>query len=262
MLVVREFGLMNRRGLMVLCRRGIGRFLSQWMESLAGPLASSFLFLLVFVLARGGRGDVWPGVDWASFIAGGIVMFAACHAAFESLAMNLLHDKMEGMMQDVVSAPLTPLEILLGWLVSALVNGLLVGALVGLAMLPFVDWYLAWPLSSLLFAVLGILLFALIGVLIGLWAEKWDHYAFAETFLILPLALLSGTFYLKEDLPAVGETLLQLNPVFYAFDGFRAGLLGRADSIAILGQAYLLALCLLLGLFAWRLVARSWRLKA
>ncbi len=262
MLAVREFGLVNGRGLMVLCRRGIGRFLAQWQESLAGPLASSFLFLLVFVLARGGRGDVWPGVDWASFIAGGIVMFSACHAAFESLAMNLLHDKMEGMMQDVVAAPLTPLEIVLGWLSSAVVNGFLVGCLVGLVMMPFVDWHLIWPLSSLLFALLGILLFALVGLLVGLWAEKWDHYAFAETFLILPLALLSGTFYLKEDLPAMGETLLQLNPVFYAFDGFRAGLLGRADSSALVGQAYLLALCLLLALLAWQLVARSWRLKA
>ncbi len=262
MLAVREFGLVNGRGLMALCRRGIGRFLSQWMQSLAGPLASSFLFLLVFVLARGGRGEVWPGVDWASFIAGGIVMFAACHAAFESLAMNLLHDKMEGMMQDVVAAPLTPLEIVLGWVAAALVNGLMAGGLVGLAMLPFVNWYLAWPLSSLLFALLGILLFALVGLLVGLWAEKWDHYAVAETFLILPLALLSGTFYLKDDLPELGETLLQLNPVFYAFDGFRAGLLGRADSTASVGKVYLLALCLLLGLFVWRLVARSWRLKA
>ncbi|MEQ8654199.1 MAG: ABC transporter permease [Kiloniellales bacterium] len=262
MLAVRDFGLMNGRGLFVLTRRGVERFFAQWMESLAGPLASSFLFLLVFVLARGGRGDVWPGVDWASFIAGGIVMFAACHAAFESLAMNLLHDKMEGMMQDVVAAPLTALEIVLAWVAGAVVNGLVVGALVGLAMMAFVDWHLFWPLSSLLFAFLGVLLFALVGLLVGLWAEKWDHYAFAEAFLILPLALLSGTFYLKEDLPPLGEILLQLNPVFYAFDGFRAGLLGRADSSAPIGQIYLLSLCLLLGVLAWRLVARSWRLKA
>ncbi len=262
MLAVRRFGVINLRGLAALYRHGVVRFLSHWVEGLAGPLASSFLFLIVFVLARSSRGEVWPGVGWESFIAAGVVIFAACHAAFESLAMPLLQDKMEGMMQDVLTAPLTAFEMLLAWLASALTNGLLVGLLVALAMSPFVSWPLAWPLSALAFAFLALLLFALVGLFVGLWAEKWDHYTFAEAFFILPLAFLSGTFYLKEDLPDFGRVFLEANPVYYAFDGFRAGLLGRGDSDAMVGAAYLMLLSLTLGLIAWRLIVRSWHLKS
>ncbi len=259
---VRHYGAVNWRGLAILYRRGVERYLSQWVESLAGPVATSLLFLAVFVLARGGGSQgLWPGVDSASFIGAGIVIFSACHSAFETLAVNILYDKMEGMVKDLLASPLTALETMIGWLASAVTNGCITALAVSLAMLPFVEWRLALPFSLVGFALLATLLFGLMGLLVGLWASKWDHFAMAETFLILPLALLSGTFYLARDLPSVGAAILEGNPVFYAFDGFRSGLLGRADSDTTIGWLYLTGLCLVLGVLGWRLVASGWRLK-
>ncbi|GAB5470765.1 MAG: ABC transporter permease [Rhodospirillales bacterium] len=246
----------------VLYRRGVQRYFGQWVESLAGPVASALLFLAIFVLARGTEGDrVWPGIDSASFVGAGMVMVAACYTAFETLAMNLLYEKMEGIVKDLLVSPLTALEILLAWLAAAITNGAITAVVVMIAMLPFVEWSFAWPQQSLVFGLAGLALFAVVGLLVGLWARTWDHYALSETFFILPLTFLSGTFYLQRDLPDLGAAILDANPVFYVFDGFRAGLLGRADSDPLVGLAVILGLALLLSGLAWTLLARGWHLK-
>jgi len=257
---VRRFGRLNARGLAALYAHGVRRYLIQWVETLAGPVASALLFLAVFVLARG-MGGLWPGVEAASFIAAGLVILSVSHTAFETIAANLVYDKLEGIVKDLLVSPLTPTEILLGWLASAVTNGLITGIAVALALLPFADWSLALPLDLLVFALLGALLFALFGLFVGLWARKWDNYSFAHSFFVMPLVLLSGTFYLKRDLPDWAARLLDLNPAFYLIDGFRSGLLGRSDSDTAVGLAYLTALCLLLGALAWRVLAGGWRLK-
>lgn len=257
-----SYGAVNLRGLWTLFRRGLGRHLAWWTESLVGPCVSSLIFLTVFVLARGGlAGPVWPDLDLASFVAPGLVAFAFCHVAFSATGVNLLFDKMEGMVQDLLSAPLTSLELTLGWVFSAACSGLVTGAVVLLAFLPFVDWPAFDLLCLLGFALLGALLFAVLGLLIGLWARKWDHYSAADSFLMLPLGLLSGTFFVRADLPPLGGEILMANPVFHVVDGFRAALVGRADGDLALGAAYLSLLILALGLLAWRLVHHGWHLK-
>jgi len=259
---VRHFGRINRRGLYTLIRRGVTRQLNFWVETMGGPLISSLLFVAVFALARGIEAPpVFPGVDSASFVAPGIIVFACCRVAFGSSAGYLIFDKMEGVVNDLLSAPLTAGELVFGWIVASLIGGLMVGALVTLALLPFVSWPDFQPLTLFVFASLAALLFALIGILSGLWAKKWDYYAVVESFLILPLALLSGTFFLREDLPGLGQLLLTLNPVYYAIDGFRSGLVGQADSDPLIGIAVLLACSAILWFLAWRLVSRGWRLK-
>lgn len=256
------FGAVNLRGLWTLYWRGLGRHLAWWTESLVGPCVSSLIFLVVFVLARGGLADaVWPSIDLASFVAPGLVAFAFCHVAFSSTGINLLFDKMEGMVQDLLSAPLSSLELTLGWIFSAASAGLTTGGIVLLAFLPFVDWPAFDPVGFVVFALLGTLLFGVLGLLVGLWARKWDHYSAADSFLMLPLGLLSGTFFVRADLPPLGADILMANPVFHVVDGFRAALLGRADGDLALGAAYLCALILALSLLAWRLVHRGWHLK-
>jgi len=259
----RRFGAVNWRGLWTLYRRGLLRHAVSWRQAVAGPCVSAALFLAVFVLARQeiAAAPIWPGVEVASFVVPGLVAFAFCHAAFEAMGAYLLYDKMEGVVQDLLAAPLTPLELVLGLALGAASAGLVTGAAVLLIFLPFVDWPAALPLQSLPFALLGALLFALVGRLVGLWARKWDHYSAAESFLMLPLGLLSGTFFLRAELPPVGADLLLGNPVFHVIDGFRAGLLGRSDGDPWFGAPLLVIVVLLLGLVAWRLVVRGWHLK-
>ncbi|HKY94691.1 MAG TPA: ABC transporter permease [Kiloniellales bacterium] len=252
----------NPRGLWTLFQRAVVRHVLRWIDSLAGPSTTMLLYLAVLVLARGSDShEVWPGVDLVSFVAAGLVIHAACISAFESTAGYMLWERMEGIIQDTLAAPFSAFELLIGWVLGAAACGLMTGMVVATVFLPFVDWPAFDLLRLLGFAVLGTLLFALIGVIVGLWARKWDHYAAAESFVLMPLGLLSGTFFLREEVPEAGAWILSGNPVFYIVDGFRSGLLGHSDGNSVVGSLLLVALVYGLAILAWRLVFRGWRLK-
>ncbi|MDH3474846.1 MAG: ABC transporter permease [Rhodospirillales bacterium] len=257
----RQFGAVNWRGLGALLWRGLWRYVKMAGHTVAGPCISSLLFLAVFVLAAGGGAELAPGVPLAQFLVPGIALFQLGHSAFENAGFPVLDDKLEGMIGDILAAPLTPLETLAGYAVPAALNGLLTGIVVLALAWIFVDLRVhdAWVLGG--FAAVSALLFALLGTLAGLWADRWEHYAMAENFLILPLGFLSGTFFTLASLPETARGLIAFNPVFYAVDGVRYGLTGHAESSLLLGAAVLLALDLALWLLAWRLFATGYKIK-
>ena len=258
----RRYGAVNWRGLGALVGRGIRRFFKEAVETLGGPAVSGLLLLAVFSLAAGERQEMAPGLDLTPFIAPGIVVFVFGHAAFEHAAVPLLYDKLEGMIGDVLAAPLSPLEILAGYVLAALSTSLLVGAMMLSLAFIFVDLRLHDLWSVLGFALASALLFSLLGVLVGLWAERWEHYAMAESFLILPLGFLSGTFFTLGSLPDTAQALIALNPVVYAVDGFRYGLTGHAEAALLPGAILLAVLNSGLWLLLWRLFSVGYKLKA
>ncbi len=257
----RNLGTINWRGFHTLYRRGMLRTFKYAWEFLGGPLVFSLLFLAVFVLAAGGSGEIAPGVSLMQFIAPGIVIFSLSHAAFENAGFALLDDKLEGMIGDLLAAPLSPGEILGGYVLSALCSALLVGALNLGVMAIFVDLRLHDLLAIAGFAAAAALLFALIGTLVGLWAERWEHYSMAETFLVMPLGLLSGTFFARSAMPESFQVVVTFNPVFHAVDGFRYGLTGFSEGNLAAAVAVLVALTLMLWLLAWRLFATGYKVK-
>ncbi len=257
----RRFGAVNWRGLWSLYRRNAFRFLRYGVESIGGPAVTSLLFLAVFSLALGGRGEIVPGVSLVQFIAPGIVIFSLTHSAFESAAVPIMYDKLEGMIGDVIGAPLTPLEIAAGYALSATGNGVMAGTVVLALMAVFVDLPLHAPLAVLGFAVAASLLFALIGVVVGLWSDRWDNYSAAETFLVLPLGLLSGAFFPLRGVPEGARWLFDLNPVFHAVQGFRYGFIGAAEVSLPVSALVLVALDLGLAGLAWRLFAIGYKIK-
>ena len=257
----RRFGAVNWLGLRTLFRRELRRVLVEYRDTVLGPAVSGLLFLAVFRLALGGAEGADDGATFLQFLAPGLVIFAACQRAFETAAASLIYDKLEGILADTLMAPLTPVERTLGYAGGAAASGLVIGAVVLAAMLPFVDLPLAAPAAVLFFAVGGTLLHALLGVLVGLWAERWDHYSASLTFLVIPFAFLSGTFYSIERLPAFGQQAVTLNPVFYVIDGFRYGFIGRADGSLAVGLAVVVAVDLLLFAAAWRLFAAGYKIK-
>jgi ABC-2 type transport system permease protein len=257
----RQFGWVNWRGLWTLYRRGAARCLRYGVESIGGPAVSSLLFLAVFSLALDGRGEMLPGVTLVQFIAPGIVIFSLTHSAFEGAAVPIMYDKLEGMIGDVIGAPLSALEITAGYLLSATGNGLVTGAVILALMAAFVDLPLHAPLVVLGFAVAAAALFALVGVVIGLWSERWDNYSAAETFLILPLGLLSGAFFTLQGVPESARWLFDLNPVFHAVQGFRYGFIGAAEAPVAVSAAVLLGLDAILAALAWRLFALGYNIK-
>ncbi|WP_422368846.1 ABC transporter permease [Pelagibius sp.] len=242
-------------------KRGVLRFFRFGLELLVGPLVSSLLFVLVFAVAQSERAAMVPGIDLIQFIAPGIILYAIAHTAFENAAAMLVFEKMEGMITDVQMAPLSPLELLAGYALSSATCGLAVGLLVGGAASVFVD-FSSFDASLVIgFAVATALLFGFLGTVVGLWAERWDHYSAVEGFVVVPLGLLSGTFFSVERLPEAFREWIFYNPVFYAIDGFRAGLIGHAESSHTVGFAVLGILILGLALLGWRLFAVGYKIK-
>ncbi len=256
-----RFGRVNWLGLWSHYRRGLHRFLDFAWESLGGPCVFTLLILAVFVVAFGGEREMVAGLTYGEFIAPGLVMFAICYTAFESAAFCVLDDKLNRMIEDLLAAPLSAKEIAAGYVLSSATCGVITGSVVGVVVSIFVPLPLLAPEVVAIFAIAGSLLFALIGTLVGLWADKWEHYAMADSFHVLPLGLLSGTFFTVAVLPALGQGLIAFNPVFYAIDGFRSGFIGWAETPVGFGVILLLSLDLFFWLLVWRLFAVGYKVK-
>jgi ABC-2 type transport system permease protein len=257
----RPLGACNWRGVWALYRRDVTRFLRYAGESLGGPVMSSLMFLAVFELSIGGR-EMLPGVPLGSFIAPGLVVFSLAHSAYENAAVPMLYDKMEGMIGDILSAPLRPAEIVLAYTLSGASNGLLSGAVVLALLAVFVDLTVPYPLLALAFGVLGAVLFAQAGLIVGIWADRWDGYSAAETFVVLPLGLLSGAFFTLDTLPEAARWAVLLNPTHHVVNGLRYALVGAAEGSLWLGVAALIGLVAALAALAWRMVATGYKIKS
>jgi ABC-2 type transport system permease protein len=256
----RRFGTVNWIGVASLARRQLRNGLSDYHYQILGPVVSSLLYLAVFhvalsTLQAGGAGDM------LSFIAPGLVIYAASDKAYEASAATLILDKHERVIVDMLMAPLTALERSVAYAVSAAFSGLSVGLAVGLATLIFTPLHLAHIPALLYFAVAGTLMNGLIGTLVGIWAQKWDQYAVIHTFVLLPLSFLSGVFYRVETLPDLARHLISLNPIFYVIDGFRWGVIGTSASNPAIAAGIVLIVNLILFLSVYLCFRRGYRLK-
>jgi len=258
---VRRFGRVNWLGLATLTEREVRRFTNIWTQTLAAPVATAALFMLVFTLALGEqRGDVM-GVSFGAFLAPGILMMTVIQNAFANTSSSILVSKVQGNIVDTLMPPLSPSELLTGFLLGGIARGLFVAAGVGVALFPFLGVGLAHPLWALAFALAGGALMALAGLIAGILAQKFDHLAALMNFVITPLSFLSGTFYSVEALPAGFARFLHANPVFYLIDGMRFATLGVSDSPPALGLAVVMAVNLCLGALALRWLRSGYRLK-
>jgi ABC-2 type transport system permease protein len=253
---------LHGRGLWAFYRFGMLRLVRFGLEVFAGPVLSALLFLLVFAIAIGDTQALPSGLTFQQFLAPGIAMFTLTHSAFSMAAFPLVYDKMEGVLQDVLMSPLAALEVAAGYVLPGMTAGIMTGAATLAVAMLFIPIPLAAPLWLLVFALLGGLLFAMLGAIVGLWAIKWDQLSTADTFLMLPLAFLSGAFFTLDGLPALGRTLIAFNPVYYAIDGARYGALGIHEAPVTTCLLVVLALNLAIGALVWRLFAIGYRLKA
>ncbi|MET1027499.1 MAG: ABC transporter permease [Dongiaceae bacterium] len=257
---LRRFGSVNWIGLGTLIHRQIRNGLADYHYQVLGPLVSSLLYLTIFSLALttmrpGGSAGV------LSFIAPGLIIYAACEKAYEASAASLLLDKHERVIVDMLMAPLTALERSLAYCLGPAICGLAVGIVVAVMTLLFTPFRLHDPLALLFFALGGTMMHGLIGTLVGIWAQKWDQYAAILTFLLLPLSFLSSVFYPVTNLPDLAQNVIRFNPILYVIDGFRYGLIGEAATPV--GRAALVVAAVDLALFLWVYAwfRRGYRLK-
>ncbi len=258
----RRFGRFNRLGLWTLIEREIMRFLSVYTQTILAPVVTSLLFMAVFTLAFAARRGPVGDVPFQQFLAPGILMMVVIQNAFANTSSSIMISKVQGNIVDTLMPPLSPGELLTGYVAGGVVRGLVCATAVGLVVFPWAGIWPAYPLWMLWFALSGSVMMALLGLLAGIYAEKFDQMAAITNFLITPLSFLSGTFYSTATLPAAFQAVLHVNPFFYLIDGFRHGALGTADSHPWIGFAVTLAVDLGLWFWALRWLKTGYRLKA
>jgi ABC-2 type transport system permease protein len=258
----RSIGAVNWRGLWTLYAKEVRRFLKVITQTVASPVVSTLLFLVVFSLALGRSAPTMAGVPFVQFIVPGLVMMAMAQNAFANTSSSLVIAKMQGNIVDVLMPPLSAAELTVAYALGGVTRGLVVGVVTVAAM------WVAVPLrihdlgAIAYYAVAASLMLSLLGLLAGVWAQKFDHIAAVTNFIVTPLTFLSGTFYSIERLPEAWVVVAHANPFFYMIDGFRYGFTGAADMSLWLGAAVLAVVDLALGLLVWRLFAIGYNLKA
>jgi ABC-2 type transport system permease protein len=248
-------------GLAALAGREVLRVLKLWTQTILAPVASSFLFILVFGLSLGGRIKQVDGVDYEVFIVPGLVTMAMAQAAYSNNAASVFGARFDRYINDVLAAPMRAWEINLGLTLGGVVRALLIGiGLVALA-IPVTSVPIREPAELALAVVLTLALFSSLGVVIGVYASSWDFTGFVNNLIILPLTFLGGVFYSVDVLPSPWQELSHANPVFYLVQAVRYGFLGTSDVPIGLALAVLAAMAgAMVGWSCW-LFATGRRLK-
>ena len=212
-----------------LLNKELLRFWKVSVQTVAAPVLTAVLYLVIFGHALEGRAQAFPGVAYTSFLVPGLVMMSLLQNAFANSSSSLIQSKMTGNIVFVLLAPISYAQFFSAYVLAAAARGLLVGAGVLAVTFAFVDLKLAAPGWALAFGLLGAGLLGALGLLAGLWAEKIDQLALFQSFVILPATMLSGVFYSIHSLPDFWRRLSHVNPFFYMIDGFRYGFFGISD---------------------------------
>jgi ABC-2 type transport system permease protein len=245
-----------------LLRREINRFMKIKRQTLGAPLLETFLYISVFGAALGSRINKLDGVDYVVFVIPGLIMMAWAMNAFANNSSSILQQKFQRAIDDQLSSPASPLELLLGFAFGGFVRGMAVATLTFAAASLLVDLPVREPLVLLPSLLLVGFFFSQLGVLVGVRAEQFDDVSFYQTFVLQPLIFLGGVFYSAALLPQPFETLTRIDPVYYMIGLVRYGFLGAAGINVALSLAFLSAAALALFAVNYRMFATGNRLRA
>lgn len=248
------------RGTFALAGREVRRVGSLWTQTILPPIVTGAIFLAVFGGALASRVGRVEGVSYLDFILPGLLVTTVASQTVANSATSLFQAKSEGYIEDILTSPLRPSQIVGPFVAGACVRGLAAALGVGAVALPFIG-VVHDPAVVVVALVTAALIFSAIGVITGVWAETFDQHSFVASIVITPLALLGGVFYPAASLDEPWSTLTRLDPVYYLVDATRAGLTGTHESAVWLSLFVAALLAVALWLLAVGIVARGWRLK-
>jgi ABC-2 type transport system permease protein len=237
------------------------RFWKVATQTIAAPILTALLYLMIFGHVLEGRVQVYEGVSYTSFLIPGLVMMSVLQNAFANSSSSLIQSKITGNLVFVLLTPLSHWEIFSAYVLASMVRGLVVGFGVFAATAYFAHMSFTAPLWIIVFALLGAAILGTMGLIAGIWAEKFDQLAAFQNFLIMPLTFLSGVFYSIHSLPPFWLTVSHLNPFFYMIDGFRHGFFGQSDVNPFISLGIVGAFLAVLSLLAIRLLSSGYRLR-
>ncbi len=248
-------------GFPTLLRKEIKRFYKVAFQTVAAPVLTAVLYLMIFGHVLEGRLVVYDKLSYTAFLIPGLVMMSVLQNAFANSSSSLIQSKITGNLVFVLLAPLTHLEFYSAYVLAAVFRGVVVGLGVLIITLFFDLPAMQNPIWIVLFAFLGAAILGGLGLIAGIWADKFDQLAAFQNFLIMPATMLSGVFYSIHSLPDIWQFISHLNPFFYMIDGFRYGFFGVSDVSPWLSLAIVSGFFLLVSGVALRLLQSGYKLR-
>jgi len=249
-------------GTPTLFRKEVLRFWKVAFQTVAAPVLTAVMYLLIFGHVLEDHVEVFPGVRYTSFLIPGLVMMSVLQNAFANSSSSIIQSKVTGNLVFLLVSPLSHWAWYTAYVGASMVRGVAVGTGVMLVTVWFAPPALVQPLWIVVFALLGAALMGTLGLIAGLWADKFDQLAGFQNFIIMPMTFLSGVFYSVKSLPGMWQAVSHLNPFFYMIDGFRRGFFGVSDvspwlSLAVVGGSFVIVAAI-----ALRLLANGYKLRS
>jgi len=232
------------------------------MQSIAAPILSTSLYFVVFGAAIGSRmGDI-DGVTYGAFIIPGLIMLSLLSVSISNASFGIYMPKFSGTIYEVLSAPISPIEIVIGYVGAAASKSVILGLLILATARLFVPYEIAYPIWMVGFLVLTAVTFSLFGFIIGIWADGFEKLQIVPMMVVTPLAFLGGSFYSISMLPPIWQKVTLFNPVVYLISGFRWSFYGIADVnvFVSLGMTFVFLILCLTGI--WWIFKTGYKMKA
>ena len=231
-------------GTWTLFKKEMLRFWRVVFQTVASPVITGILYLIIFSHVLGDRLEVYEGVPYTSFLIPGLIMMSLLQNSFANSSSSLIQSKVMGNIVFLLLTPLSYLQFFIAFLLAAILRGIFVGLAIYLLAIIYIDLPILHPFLVLTFSFLGGGLLGAFGIIAGIWADRFDQMAAFGNFVIMPLSFLSGVFYSIHSLPEIWQILSRFNPFFYMIDGFRFGFFGQSDvspwfSLTILGISFI-----------------------
>lgn len=253
---------MNWLAVKSIYRFEMARFFRTLSQSILSPVLSTVLYFVVFGAAIGGRIQEVDGIPYGAFIVPGLVMLTVLQNSLSNASFGIYFPKFTGTIFELFTAPITFMEILLGYVGAAATKSLFVAFIILITANFFVDLNIAHPFWALGFLVLTAISFSLMGFIIGIWASNFEQLQIIPLLVVTPLVFLGGAFYSASMLPGVWQIVVKFNPVLYLISGFRWSFFEVADvpvSVSLGAIALFFVICV--SVVGW-IFKTGWRLKA
>jgi ABC-2 type transport system permease protein len=252
----------NWIGLYTMFRREVKRTLRVVVQTLIAPVVSAALYIFIFGSVIGTKIDDFAGVPYISFVFPGVLMLSIINASFSSASSALYFMRFTRGIEEVLITPFSYLEMLVGFVGSAVTRALMVSFLILGVGLAFGAVSLVNPLGFIFYISAISAIFAMLGIIVALWAESFEQLQVLNTFVITPLTYLGGIFYSITFLPPLVATITRFNPFFYFADGVRSSMIGYSESDTTVGLVVILSLVIGLGLIVTTLFKRGWKIRS
>ena len=252
----------NYIGLYTMLRREVQRTFRVIIQTLVAPVISAALYIFIFGTVIGTRIDDFAGVPYISFVFPGILMLSIINASFASSSSALYFMRFTRGIEEILITPFSYLEMLVGFVGSAIMRSMMVAFLILGVGLLFGAVTLANPIAFVLYVAAIAAIFAMLGILVALWAESFEQLQVLNTFVITPLTYLGGIFYSISMLPELAATFTRFNPFFYFADGIRSAMISYSESDTTLGLLVIAGLIIFLGTLVNYLFSIGWKIRS